>query len=84
MFSDDPNQVNVEVGPRDLVLADPRALHAAYRNQTDEPRDLLLLWHIRPDTVPDHWDRDVPQTIVQRNPDGQYEPSRVPGTYLTP
>ena len=50
MFSDHPDQVNVEVGPRDLVLADARVLHAAYKNRTDEPRDLLLLWHRRPMT----------------------------------
>ena len=31
MFSDHPDQVNVEVGPRDLVLADARVLHAAYK-----------------------------------------------------
>ena len=83
MFSDHPDQVNVEVGPRDLVLADARVLHAAYRNQTDEPRDLLLLWHRRPDTVPAYWQGEVPPVIADRDPDAEYEPTRIPGKYLT-
>ncbi len=83
MFSDHPDQVNVEVGPRDLVLADARVLHAAYKNQTDEPRDLLLLWHRRPMTVPGYWDGEIPRVIAERDPDAEYEPTRIPGKYLT-
>ena len=83
MFSDHPDQVNVEVGPRDLVLADGRVLHAAYPNQTDAPRDLLLLWHSRPDTVPDYWEGEIPRAIAERAPDAEYEGTRVPGKYLS-
>ena len=83
MFSDHPDQVNVEVGPRDLVLADARVLHAAYQNQTDQPRDLLLLWHRRPLTVPAYWQGDVPRVLADRDPDAEYEPTRIPGNHLT-
>eukprot|EP01051_Picozoa_sp_SAG22_P021604 SAG22_NODE_4835_length_1155_cov_1.156250_2_plen_239_part_01 len=33
-----PEAVDVFAGPRDLVIADARVLHAARHNQTDEPR----------------------------------------------
>ena len=82
MFGDHPDQVNVEVGPRDLVIADARVLHAAYKNQTDGPRDLLLLWHRRPETVPDYWQGDVPRAIADRDPDAEYEATRIPGKLL--
>ena len=82
MFGDHPDQVNVEVGPRDLVIADARVLHAAYKNQTDGPRDLLLLWHRRPETVPDYWQGDVPCAIADRDPDAEYEATRIPGKLL--
>ena len=83
MFGDHPDQVNVEVGPRDLVIADARILHSAYKNHTDEPRDLLLLWHSRPDTVPANWEGEVPRAIAERNPAAEYEGTRIPGKYLT-
>ena len=83
MFGDHPDQVNVEVGPRDLVIADARILHSAYKNHTDEPRDLLLLWHSRPDTVPANWEGEVPRAIAERDPAAEYEGTRIPGKYLT-
>ena len=83
MFGDHPDQVNVEVGPRDLVIADARILHSAYKNHTDEPRDLLLLWHSRPDTVPANWEGEVPRAIAERDPEAEYEGTRIPGKYLT-
>ena len=44
-----PTQVDVCVKAGDLVLADARVLHSAYRNQTDERRTLVLAWHRRPE-----------------------------------
>ena len=82
MFSRQPEEVDVPVGPTDLVLADARLLHAAHANRTDQPRDLLLLWHSRPDTVPADWSGEIPQVIAERDPDAEYEILRVPGDYL--
>ena len=82
MFSRQADEVDVPVGPTDLVLADARVLHAAHANRSDQPRDLLLLWHRRPDTVPANWAGEVPRAIVERDPDAEYETSRVPGEYL--
>ena len=84
MFGDDPEQVHVEVRAGDLVLADARLLHAAGRNVTDERRTLVLAWHNRPlDTVPDYWDGDIPEALANRDPEAEYETSRIPLDHLT-
>jgi hypothetical protein len=82
MFSNHPDQVDLAVGAGDLVLADARLLHAAYKNQTDQPRDLLLLWHRRPTTVPAYWTGPVPEAIAARDANVEYEKNRIPGKYL--
>ena len=82
MFSNHPDQVEVPSQAGSMVLADARVLHAAYRNQTNERRDLLLLWHSRPETVPAIWDGEVPETFAQRDPNAEYEGTRVPGGLL--
>lgn len=82
MFSDHPDQVDVCSAPGDLVLADARVLHAAYKNQTGERRNLLLLWHNRPETVPDYWQSEVPPEFSDRDPKAEYEGTRIPGAYL--
>ena len=82
MFSDHPDQVDVPSAAGSLVLADGRVLHAAYRNQTAQRRDLLLIWHSRPETVPDWWDREVPRELAKRDPEAEYERTRIPGIYL--
>lgn len=82
MFSDHPDQIEVCVRAGSLVLADARLLHAAYRNQTDQRRTLVLAWHRRPDTVPDDWQDDIPEPIAQRDPEAAYPGSRIPGKFL--
>ena len=82
MFSDHPDQVDVCVKAGDLVLADARVLHSAYRNQTDERRTLVLAWHRRPDTVPTYWTDEVPAIIAERDPEKEYPGSRIPGELL--
>ena len=82
MFSDDLNQVDVESEPGDLVLGDARVLHAAYKNQTDQRRNLLLLWHSRPKTVPDYWEGETPLLFVEGDPETTYPSFRIPGQYL--
>ena len=82
MFCDHPNQVDVCVKAGSLVLGDARVLHAAHRNQTDQARNMILAWHHRPATVPDYWDRKIPDVIANRDPDGDYPDSRIPCDYL--
>jgi len=82
MFSDHPDQVEVESTPGSLVLADARVLHAAYKNNTASRRNLLLLWHSRPATIPVSWTSSVPAEILERDPDVEYEGTRIPGKYL--
>jgi ectoine hydroxylase-related dioxygenase (phytanoyl-CoA dioxygenase family) len=82
MFSDHPDQVDVESKAGSLVLADARVLHAAYKNQTDRRRNLLLLWHNRPETVPDYWEDEIPQMVQDRDPQAAYPGTRIPGQYL--
>ena len=82
MFSDHPDQVDLPSKAGSLVLADGRMLHSAYRNQTDERRDLLLVWHHRPETVPAWWDYDVPRELAERDPRAEYEATRIPGIHL--
>ena len=83
MFSDVPGQIDVPVKAGSLVLADARILHAARRNKTDQRRTLVLAWHSRPvNTIPDYWDGDVPDVIANRDPNAEYDASRIPGKYL--
>ena len=83
MFGDDPEQVNVPVKAGQLVLGDARILHAAGRNITDERRTLVLAWHTRTtEEPPAYWTDEIPALIANRDPDAEYEMSRIPGTYL--
>eukprot|EP01052_Picozoa_sp_SAG31_P030940 SAG31_NODE_3224_length_4521_cov_1.673677_1_plen_180_part_00 len=84
--------VDVLAGPRDLVIADARLLHAARHNQTDEARDLLLLWHSRPGgqnnrgsqwSIPRWYNGKLPDALASRPDDFSGEGTRVPGSYLT-
>lgn len=82
MFCDHPDAIDIPVKAGSLVIAEGRVLHAARGNQSDQRRTLLLAWHSRPFTVPDSWTGSVPEVILNRNPDTEYEVSRVPGKYL--
>lgn len=86
MFSDHPDQVDVCSNPGDMVLADARVLHAAYKNQTAERRNMLLVWHSRPATVPQHWEDQVPAVIAECDLEAtwssNHKRNRIPGKYL--
>ena len=82
MFSHHPDQVDVLTKAGSLVLGDARVLHAARKNQTDQRRNLLLLWHSRPKTVPDYWEGEIPLMFVEDDPETTYPSSRIPGQYL--
>ena len=82
MFSHHPDQVDVLTKAGSLVLGDARVLHAARKNQTDQRRNLLLLWHSRPKTVPDYWEEEIPLLFAEGDPETTYPSSRIPGQYL--
>lgn len=85
MFSDVPEQAYVEVKAGDLALMDARILHAAGKNFTDQRRTLVLSWHRRPSgTAPEYWHGDIPREIRERDPEADYEGSRIPGAFLKP
>ena len=86
MFDDHPDQVNVFSKAGSLVLGDMRILHAAHENKKSTRRNLLLIWHSRPQTVPDFWKeegRPVPDWLAERLQDGPPDDlvtTRVQGT----
>lgn len=82
MFSDHPDQTDVAVKAGSLTIADARLLHSTYRNQTDVRRTLVLAWHNRPLGAPAHWERPIPQEIIDRPADARYQGSRIPGEFL--
>ena len=84
MFNDHPDQVEVHAKAGSLVIADARLLHAAYKNQTDVRRTLILAWHSRPNTIPDYWDREIPEPVANRDENANYPMSRIPGDFLQP
>ncbi|HLV81890.1 MAG TPA: phytanoyl-CoA dioxygenase family protein [Chthonomonadaceae bacterium] len=82
MFCEHPDAVDVPVKAGALVIAEGRLLHAARANRSDQRRTLLLIWHDRPATVPAYWDGEIPEVIRQRDPNGAYPSTRIPGIYL--
>ena len=45
-YQSDESEVAVEETAGDVVLLDPRLLHSAYPNETDEERSLITLWYL--------------------------------------
>ncbi|MEE2708907.1 MAG: phytanoyl-CoA dioxygenase family protein [Gemmatimonadota bacterium] len=83
MFAKHRDAVDVPVKAGSLVIGEGRTLHAARGNQSDKRRTLLLGWHERPrDTIPSYWTGDVPEELLDRDPDAEYPRTRVPGEYL--
>lgn len=84
MFENHPDQIDVCAKAGSLVMADARVLHSAHNNQTDVRRTLILAWHSRPNSVPDYWDDEIPELIANRDENGNYPGSRIPGGLLQP
>ncbi len=82
MFGDQPDAVDLPVKAGDLVIGEARLLHTARGNGSDRRRTLLLGWYMRPPTVPSYWTGEVPELILNRPADAQYEGTRIPGEYL--
>lgn len=76
-FADYPDAVDVPLEGGDLVIADARIMHAAWPNQTDQRRTLLLAWHDVFDfpKPPSWWTGDVPDAVKNAKPDAEYERS---------
>lgn len=85
VFQDHPDAVDLPVHAGDLVLADARLLHAAWPNQTDQRRTLLLQWHsvFSFPNPPSWWTGDIPDVIRNADLSLTYEPTRNPGIHLT-
>lgn len=85
MFCDHPEAIDVPVVAGQLLIADARLLHGTYANRSGHRRTLLLGWYYRASNlVPDSWDREVPQEILDRPacfPKGN-EWHREPGEFL--
>lgn len=82
-FMEHPDEVDIPVKAGDLVIADGRVLHAAWPNQSDQRRTLVLAWwRVFPfPTVPSWWSGDLPAEL-QAAPDAAYERTRKPGQHL--
>ncbi len=82
-FHDHPDAVDLPVKAGDLVIGDNRVLHAAWPNQSDQRRPLLLQWwNVFPyPTMPSWWEGEVPSELAM-----EFEPrtgwTRAPSAYL--
>ena len=85
VFQDHPDAVDLPVNAGDLVIADARLLHAAWPNQTDQRRTLLLQWHnvFQFPNPPSWWTSDVPDVIKNADLNKTYESTRNPSHYLS-
>lgn len=45
-YSDQPDKVSVNVGPRDVVFCDVRLLHSTHGNASNSERPCLTLWYL--------------------------------------
>lgn len=53
-YQSDASELSVAVSAGDVVLLDPRLLHSAYANQTNNERSLYTLWYLPDfDTLPE-------------------------------
>ena len=83
MFLDHPNAIDVPVEAGQLMIGDARLLHGTHRNRSQARRTVLLGWfYRRSNEVPKDWDREVPQEILERDPEFPMQWNREPGIYL--
>jgi ectoine hydroxylase-related dioxygenase (phytanoyl-CoA dioxygenase family) len=82
-FMTHPDEIDVPCAAGDLVIADGRVLHAAWPNNSNQRRPLLLAWwRVFPfPSVPSWWTGEVPEEI-HTDPNATYERTRRPGQYL--
>lgn len=82
-FSDHPDAVDLSVAAGDLVIADSRILHAAWPNQSEQRRTLILQWwSVFPfPSMPTWWEGEIPPEL-SFDPAAHYEGTRTPTAYL--
>lgn len=84
-FADYPDAVDVPLGAGDLLIGDARLLHAAWPNQSDQRRTLLLAWHevFSFPQPPSWWTDDYPTVVKNASPTINYENTvRKPSSYI--
>ena len=83
VFQDHPNSIDVPLSAGDLIIADARLLHAAWPNETDQRRTLILAWHevFSFQTPPTWWEQEIPNVIKHADPNISCPPSRKPSKY---
>ena len=83
MFIDHPDAIDIPVKTGQLLIGDARLLHGTHPNRTMTRRTVLLGWFYRKSNVaPMEWDGDIPQEIVERDPETPFRFNRKPGKYL--
>ena len=83
MFLDHPNAIDVPVKAGQLLIGDARILHGTHGNSSSDKRTVLLGWYYRKSNdAPATWRGDIPQEILDRDPDLPFEWNREPGHYL--
>ena len=82
MFRDHPDQVDVCVKAGSLVMRDARLLHSVRKNDTDKRRTMLLVWIRRPNTIPDYWDDEIPEPVLNRDESKDYPSTTIPNEFL--
>ena len=82
-FMTHPDEIDVPCAAGDLVIADGRVLHAAWPNNSDQRRPLILAWwRVFPfPNIPSWWTGEIPAEI-HADPNATYERTRRPGDYL--
>ncbi len=82
-FGDHPDAVDLPVQAGDLVIADNRVLHAAWPNQSDRQRPLILQWwDVFPyPTMPSWWQGETPSELTMEF-ESREGWTRTPSAYL--
>lgn len=85
MFIDHPDAVDVPVKVGQLLIGDARLLHGTHPNTTEVRRTVLLAWYFRrSNDTPEDWQGEIPQEIIERDPNFPIRFIRTPGEYLRP
>ena len=83
MFIDHPDAIDIPVKTGQLLIGDARLLHGTHPNRSMTRRTVLLGWFYRKlNVAPMDWDGDIPQEIVERDPETPFRFNREPGKYL--
>ncbi len=84
VFMDHPDSIDVPLAAGDLIIADARLMHAAWPNQTDQRRTLVLAWHrvFAFPQPPSWWQGEIPDAVAKCPDDIKVVPTRKPSAYI--